>query len=222
MKDNFKTTLTTSERELLRQIHQEKQNTEPENDTPGKRESYPELPAFAKERIEKRYTSIFYLTGTQDAPAAASTVKDIQSFLPPRQWLSSDSFPGAQENLDNNEFPWKSGTKAGKLTSLAPRSTSLRSLVEEDYTDPRPVMTHFSRAEDNVSEIRIKKIEQTIVTHAKQLETRLQDAVNTSRAESAFPGLQAVKPGANLSSLADGVYGMILERIKRERSMRGY
>jgi hypothetical protein len=199
--------------------------TGPPETEAGKQALFPDLPGFERERLELRYTSAFYLAGTQDSERPHRRMKEPHLMLPAKLWLSSKTgIASGTEPSPIENFMRKGREQGTSTSSLSQRTIDLSSLAgDNDFNrHSHSAMTHFSPADNKTSEIRFNEIEKTIATHAKQLENRLKDVVKTSGAESAFTGSTAVQPGVKLSNLADGVYKMILDRIKRERSMRGY
>ncbi|UCH97382.1 MAG: hypothetical protein JSV88_11165, partial [Candidatus Aminicenantes bacterium] len=102
------------------------------------------------------------------------------------------------------------------------KGINLKSLLGYDYPAAQPLMKHVYSHEKNVTREQIKQIEQTIAARGKQLENRLKDAIKTSPGKSGLAGFPAGQPGVKLSNLAESVYKILLDRIKKERSMRGY
>jgi hypothetical protein len=74
-----------------------------------------------------------------------------------------------------------------------------------------PSMFHFSPDLAGAPEVAVKTIEKKITTEVKRLDTEISRRISRSP-----------MPGINLSKLADTVYQQIVERVKKERQMRGY
>lgn len=83
-------------------------------------------------------------------------------------------------------------------------------LEQKEETPHPPTLSHMAHPHP-VSEERIKKIERTIEKKTTQVRT-----VNPLA-----DGLPRVQGGAAISAVADNVYNLIVERIKRERRMMG-
>jgi hypothetical protein len=183
----------------------------------------PEAPGFEKERLQLRYTFAFSLARAQEAQPAGSHIKNVSILLPAEQWLSSKTTTTKENELSPIEEFWQKA--AGSSTSpIVPgsRIIDLQSLADGDYTHPYPVMRHAPPQEAEITREKIMQIEQTIAAQTKQIEKRLQDATRTSPGKTGINGLFSGQQEIKLSFLADGVYKILLDRIKKERSMRGY
>lgn len=188
----------------------------------------PELPGFERERLESRYTSAFYLAGKQDTQVPHTHRQSRPLSMPAKEWLSSRTVtaemvePGSEPSSIENFLQKGKEQAAASRPAAAQRTIDLSSLAGENDSHRQPVIKHAPPTENSLTEERIKKIEQTIITQTRQFENRLKDAVKTSETKIGSRETTAIPTGSKLSNLADGVYDLIVERIKRERSMRGY
>lgn len=183
----------------------------------------PEAPGFEKERLQLRYTFAFSLARALEAQPAGGHIKTVPILLPTEQWLSSKASTTKEKELSPIEEFWQRAIERSTTPNVpGTRIVDLKSLAGSDYTNPYPVMRHAPPQETTVTREKILQIEQTIAAQTKQLENRLKDAARTSPGKTALDGLFTGQHGATISNLADGVYKILLDRIKKERSMRGY
>jgi hypothetical protein len=79
-----------------------------------------------------------------------------------------------------------------------------------------PVIAHHVPTQGGNTEEVIKQVEKKVSAHTREIKHQLAESLSSS-----FHTSSKASSG-NLSHLADGIYSMILNRIKREKNMRGY
>jgi len=120
----------------------------------------------------------------------------IQFLIPGDRWLSL-----SMNVLSNNQ-----------RHDGSPQDQALQSWFRQNSVES-PKMTHHTASGSNVTPDTIKHIQKTITNQTKQLQSRVEKQLNSSAAP-----MQA----GQMNHLADSVYSLIRDRLKRERSMRGY
>jgi hypothetical protein len=194
------------------------------------RDREPEAPGFEKDRLMLRHTfafSLARLARLQEAQEAQAE-KNVPILLPMEKWLSSKITVTKEKELSPIEEFWQMRKEKSSYAILpGGRIIDLQTLAGGDYSHSSyPLMMHAPAAnrEAVVTREKMMQIEQTITTQTRQLEKRLNDALRAPIAHGkiAGDGILVNQQEIKLSSLTDGVYNMLLERIKKEKSMRGY
>jgi len=73
-------------------------------------------------------------------------------------------------------------------------------------------MTHRPPETHGLDETALKKIEKKIADETKQFKSTMEKNISATN---------AAIPKANLNQMADDVYSIILDKVKKERKMRG-
>jgi hypothetical protein len=201
--------------------NQSESSTRPNNDAL-------ELPGFTRDTLETRYTSRFFLnkpgTLNNDSPPVPITIKNVHLNLPAENWLVLG--PGAfkEEELNPLEKLWQEAKARSTASSAAltpgSKTIHLASLVFKD-SSKYPDMNYFSPEAVGRFQEAVKKIEKKIAAETERFTSNINRTISSSKSISSSMFFSSV-PQAVLSQMADNVYNLILERVKKERKMRGY
>lgn len=187
----------------------------------------PELPGLDKEVLESRYTSRFFLKEQQSIESESGpgspmpmTIKNVHLNLPVENWLAFGPNVLKEEEPSPIEKLWKQAKDSIPSTSFpgSPRTMELRSLVFKD-SSKYPAMSYFTPEVTGRYQEAVKKIEKKIAAETERFKANINRTISSASSTSSSTSLIS---GGNLSQIADNVYSLILEKVKKERKMRGY
>jgi hypothetical protein len=196
--------------------------TESESKT-GTKNVSPELPGLDKEVLESRYTSRFFLKKQQSIESESGsdspipmTIKNVHLNLPVDNWLAFGPKLLKEEEPSPIEKLWQQAKDSIPSTSFpgSPRTMELRSLVFKD-SSKYPTMSYFTPEVTGRYQEAVKKIEKKIAAETERFKADIDRSISLSKSA---PSISV----GNLSQMADNVYRLIVERVKKERRMRGY
>ncbi len=187
----------------------------------GTKNAAPELPGLDKEVLESRYTSRFFLKKQQSIESGSGpgspmpmTIKNVHLNLPVENWLAFGSKVLKEEEPSPIEKIWQQA-KAAETSLAFPGSRTMELGVSLFKDSSRyPAMSYFTPDMAGPSQETLKKLEKKIASETK----KFRDTVESKITSSGSPAIPAI----NLNQMADSVYHLIVEKVKKERKMRGY
>ncbi len=187
----------------------------PSTKTPTKADAkndIPQIPGFDAAAMQTRYSSTFtsqilYSTGSN------ITFANMQVSLPSKNWKTLEPqaakrgpTPSTNGRVDFLKQP---GSPA---PSPQPGAKDLGAMTFQGM-GKFPFMAHYTPEPPRFNEEDLKKISQKVTKETQKFKSAVAGKVAAQS--------QAV-PGVDLSKMADNVYKLIVDKVKKERAMRGY
>ena len=184
----------------------------------------PQLPGFELNRLESRYTSHCMVLESPNKGEPVYTndgsALEVQYRVNSTIGRVVSDAPVSMRVIAERYQP---GTGTKKSTAKNTGEITVNDVFQRKSRENSfPVMAHHSQDETGISEDTIKKIEKTIDIRTKEVQERIEKNISVGNVSNEAVSPSGLKiPGVNMTRLANGVYGMILDKVKRERRMKG-